>query len=167
MKTIKKYPPRKILLETFIYEDGKIFWRQNKGKNITSGKEAGRVSNKGYFRVCINRKEYLRSRIIYIMHNGDIPFGLLIDHKNEIKHDDRIDNLRLSNNSQNKNNSGKRKTNKSGYKGVSWKSANNKYQSQILVNGQVKYLGLFNTPEDAHKAYSMAAKKYHGVFAHY
>lgn len=52
--------------------------------------------------------------------------------------------------------------NTSGYKGVSWKRANNKWQSAIRHNGKSVYLGLFETPQDAYLAYKRAALNFYG-----
>jgi hypothetical protein len=44
------------------------------------------------------------------------------------------------------------------YKGVSYYKKSNQYQAQIVVNGVIKYLGLFLTAEQASDAYQTAAK---------
>jgi len=55
--------------------------------------------------------------------------------------------------------------NTSGYKGVSWKNKNKKWQSAIRVNGKSVYLGLFDNKEAAAKAYDSHAKKIYGESA--
>jgi len=74
-------------------------------------------------------------------------------------------NLRVATYSQNNMNVARLKRNKSGYKGVSWKKDHQKWESHIQFNGQVHYLGLFDTPEEAHTAYCEAAEYYFGEFA--
>jgi hypothetical protein len=90
----------------------------------------------------------------------------LTDHINGDKLDNRRTNLRIATPTQNLQNRGKTKQNKSGYKGVSWYRAMGKWRAQITVNGKKTYLGTFATPEEAYAAYAAAAaEKLHGEFA--
>ena len=50
-----------------------------------------------------------------------------------------------------------------GYKGV--RLFKNKWGARIQVKGERKFLGLFNTAEEAAKAYDVAAMELHGEFA--
>jgi len=80
-----------------------------------------------------------------------------------VRSDNRLHNLRAATSSQNKHNSGIRRHNVSGYKGVSrnW----GKWAARICVNRKTICLGSFDTPEQASAAYKSAAAKYHGDFA--
>ena len=42
------------------------------------------------------------------------------------------------------------------YKGVYWNKSDNKFMARIKINGKRKYLGLFNSAEEAGKAYEKA-----------
>lgn len=53
-----------------------------------------------------------------------------------------------------------RKTNKSGFKGVRWHKASNKWISTIGYNGKEIHLGVFSEKEDAIKARKEAENKY-------
>ena len=48
-------------------------------------------------------------------------------------------------------------------KGYHLNKRNGKYLSKIRVNKKTIYLGHFNTPEEARKAYIEAKRKYHGI----
>lgn len=89
----------------------------------------------------------------------------LIDHKDRDKLNCLDDNLRICEHQQNECNRVKNKNNTSGFKGVHWSKAANKWIAEIVVNYKNIYLGLFKIKEDAARAYNVAAIKYHGEFA--
>lgn len=93
-----------------------------------------------------------------------IPPGMVVDHINGNKIDNRLCNLRIATTSQNTWNAGKRKRNTSGYKGVTWSKSSNKWQAQMGFHGKKVFLGLFHTAEEASAAYCTAAIRLHGEF---
>ena len=93
-----------------------------------------------------------------------IPKGKVVDHKNRNRLDNRRSNLRLCTVKDNNRNVSKTKGS-SRFKGVYWKANRKKWVSQIKVDGQLIYLGIFEKEIDAAKVYNEAAKKYHGEFA--
>lgn len=96
------------------------------------------------------------------------PEGVMVDHRNGDKLDNRRENLRLCSNSQNQANR-RVTTGKSKFKGVVWqrrKIGNGFWKAQITVNKKVMYLGAFKTDLDAAKAYNEAALLNFGDFAH-
>jgi hypothetical protein len=78
--------------------------------------------------------------------------------------DNRRSNLRITID-RNPQNQCKHTNNKSGFKGVSWHKATQKWQAGIQANSEQIYLGVFPTPELAANAYDDAALKYHDEFA--
>lgn len=84
-----------------------------------------------------------------------------IDHINQVRDDNRIQNLREVSRSENQQNRGMSKNNNSGFKGISWHKKSNKWQAQIHFQGKRQHLGLFHTPEEASAAYQAAAEKFH------
>ena len=139
-----------------------IFTRIKATGTSKIGDMAGCLSKTGgYIYISLNNKRYLAHRLAWLYQTGIMPKDM-IDHKNEIKTDNRICNLREANKSQNMQNQNKpQKSNKSGLRGVSFHSQANKYAAEIIVDGNRKRLGLFATPELASAAYIEAKRQYH------
>ena len=104
-------------------------------------------------------------RVAWMIHNGDIPDGMVIDHINGIRGDNRISNLRLATRSQNAVNSGMRSSNTSGQKGVYMNKQVGKWVAEIKVDGRRKRIGTFSDIDEAAVAYQMAAEHHFGDFA--
>ena len=139
------------LADRFIYKDGWLYKKSN-------GNKCTLTNNKGYIRVSWDRgaagrvREYAH-RLIWFMHNGAIPEGMLVDHIDMNPKNNCITNLRLvtkSGNAQNQRVKGYWKDTRSG-----------KFGAQIKLNGKSKHLGLHNTEAEARKAYLTAKAKLH------
>lgn len=88
-----------------------------------------------------------------------------IDHKDRNKADNRRKQLRSATRSQNTGNEELRSTNTSGFRGVSWHAARQKWRARITINGKEKHLGLFASKEDAAKRFNKESKKHFGEYA--
>lgn len=87
-----------------------------------------------------------------------------VDHKNNIRNDNRWENLRLATRSQNNANSRRRK--KDGFKGVRQKATcKNTWSISLKVCGKTITRSGFRSPEEASKAYMVLATEYFGEFA--
>jgi len=142
--------------------------RIRRGK-ITPGKIVGVIEEnkkKKYKRLkfAIDGKYYFSHRLAWLWVHGSWPERDL-DHINRDTFDNRLCNLRLATNSQNMANARMPITNKSGKKGVSWHARGMKWQAHVKVRCISRYLGLFNTVEEAHASYCQAAKTFQGEFA--
>lgn len=133
-----------------VMPSGKV--RENVGSN-----------SRGYRKVNILGKVVPVQQLIWEHVNGPIPKGMIVDHENGIRHDNRIANLRLVTPSQNTQNQHKpRKDNKSsGVKGVTFYRPDCTWQAQIRAHGKYHYLGRYKTIEEASLAYQIGAAKYH------
>lgn len=92
--------------------------------------------------------------------------GKVIDHKDRNDHNNQKENLREATHSQNRINAGTKKTNRSGYKGVSYQPNMADWRARIFVKGKSIELGRFTNRTDAAKAYNQAAVKFYGEFAY-
>ena len=91
--------------------------------------------------------------------------GMVVDHVNGNKQDNRIDNLRLCTNQENTFNAKISKNNTSGVHGVSFHKKTGKWRAYINHNRKQIYLGLFSSIEDAKYARVKAELEYHKEFS--
>ena len=141
-----------------VYENGRI---EKFGKIKNSKKETWyelkgsiiiKTNNYQIHHTSVNKKYYITSRIIYFafhqnweIHNSNQDNS--IDHIDRNSLNNNLNNLKLATareQSQNRN----FLINANGYY-----FRNNKYESSIRINGKKKYLGCFDTEEEAHQAY--------------
>ena len=158
-------PPLEELKEFLDYnpDTGIFTWKKTTHERIKIGQEAGTIGT--YRRISINSKTYRAHRLAYYMYHGIDPLEKLVDHIDEPKTNNKINNLRLATVSQNgMNRSNLASNNTSGCTGVSWNAKEKKWCVQINYNGLYKYLGLFTNKEEAIKVRKEAEIKYFGEF---
>ena len=108
------------------------------------------------------------SEVGYLHHNilGKPANGLLLDHINRDKLDNRVRNLRFADFSQSVGNTKPRAQSFSDYKGVQFNKQKNKWQALITKKRKKTHLGFFIVETDAARAYDEAAKEYWGEYAY-
>lgn len=146
------------------YKDGKLFWSDPHCTRLKPGDEAGSRHHRGYWYVSRYHKSTSRHRIVWEMHNGEIPEGMEIDHINHIVGDDRIENLRMVTRRQNNQNKSKPSHNTSGESGVVWDKDRCKWRSQIGLRDENnkrknKYVYYGDSFDDAVAAIRKARKE--------
>ena len=153
----------KNILETdFKYENDKLY-RLSKWTSKWNCCNDLKPKSSKYIQVLINKKKYYLHRLIYKYHNEDFDItdnskNNQIDHININPSDNRIENLRVVNHTENQRNRKKRENTTSKYIGVSWVKKSNKWLATITINRKVKYLGRFDNEEEAAEAHKAANK---------
>ena len=141
--------------------DGEI-WSWKPIKNPYWRKIKYSINADGYYYIHLNNKNilknYMVNRVIYKFYNPE--WNMTYSHDNQIDHFDNdknnnnIENLRIVNSSENQQNT-------LSTKGYYFHKRINKYHAQIQVNKKLHYLGLYDTAEEARDAYLIAKNKYH------
>ena len=133
--------------KTGLIDDDCFYLINNKTINLNS---------EGYARIG-NKK--LHQIILEIKLNRKIKKGLVVDHINRNRLDNRKINLRevsIRINSINKTPSIKYNRN---HCGCTFLKSRNKWQSQIKINGKQTYLGIFNSEKEASDCYYKKLKE--------
>ncbi len=145
----------------------KYNWRicRTKGKNTLYAERSIRLENGKYSRILMHRQIMEKeTSILRNTQNAERITNLVIDHINRNGLDNRRVNLRLATVAQNAWNSKKRKS-RSGYKGVCYDKAKNRWRAAIVHHGRRIHLGYFKDKIEAARVYDAAAKEYFGQFA--
>jgi hypothetical protein len=137
---------------------GHFTWKVSRSGVKHCNGSAGTQNASGYVVIGIDGFIYPAHRLAWLYVYGEWPKHQ-IDHINRCKYDNRIANLRDATPSENLHNTGINSSNTSGLKGVSFHKKSRKWQAFIRNNGRNQYLGVFDTPENASKAYLAAKDK--------
>lgn len=150
-------------LLTYDPKTGIFKWRQ-RASNRPAGSVAGSKGANGYVYIAVKKRLVLAHRLAWFYVHGQWP-DEQVDHINGSRSDNSLGNLRLASQSQNTCNGALRKTNTSGYRGVSWSKDKKKWVARIVKDRKQHVLGYFHDKEMAYLAYLDAAKELHGDFA--
>lgn len=118
------------------------------------------VGSNGYPQVTLYKEGESKTKsihqllaIVFLNHVPKGFNGLMVDHINNIKTDNRLENLQLV--TARENSSKDRRRGVSKYVGVHWFKPENKWISSISIKGKRKHLGLFANEYDAHLRYQL------------
>jgi len=147
-------------------ETGVFTWLIPLNNKRRVGEAAGSLTTDGYTEIGIKRVRYLAHRLAFLYMLGSFP-NHEIDHINRVRNDNRWVNLRAATRQQNAHNVPVRKDNTSRYKGVHKVKNCHGWTAKCGIGGKVRYLGFFNTEEDAAKAYQDFAEQLQKHFAYH
>lgn len=160
-------PSQELLIQLLDYDPdtGLFTWKVDRGGRAKAGSSAGYRASGGYIQIRINYTAHLAHRLAWIYVNGEPPH-YLIDHRNGIRNDNRISNLRQCNNSQNQFNSGNRGKTNTGIKGISFIDGKGVFRVQIRAHGS-KLTKDFSSLEAAEEFSKIARESLHGDFTNH
>lgn len=143
-------------------ENGIFVWRVNISSRNRCGDVAGTLRADGYIRLQIDGVRKYATHWAYLYMTGALPADE-VDHIDRDRANNRWSNLRLATKSQNCANRPQQRKYSKLPRGVSKRGK--KFIAMISVLGDQRYLGIYDTPSEAHKAYSKAATEVYGAFS--
>lgn len=144
-------------------ETGEIRWKRPTQPRIALNDLAGHVHSNGYVRIALKGRLLSGHRIANLLMTGEWPKAQM-DHINGNRSDNRWVNLREATVVQNLANRPVMPSSKTRIKGVYWSPRHKRFGARIRVDGQRKFLGYFDSMEQASEAYELAARTRHGEF---
>lgn len=142
------------------------FWWIKPGFGRTVGKRLGsRLWSKGksyYLTMKINNEVYYAHRVAWLHYHGEWPKGS-VDHIDEDRTNNAIENLRLATPAQN---AARRRTSRSIAPSRGVFPHGPGFVARIHSMGKRHYLGYFKTAEEAQAVYEAKAREIHGDFAY-
>jgi hypothetical protein len=163
----KQLPTKQELHELFEYRDGELYWRKSLNRKIRVGNKAGTVNELGYCYITFKGIKYLAHRIIYSMFNDVLTQELQVDHRDNNPGNNKIENLRISDQSENMYNRSMNKNNTSGIKGVFKHKKSGKWLVRVSKDGITHHGGYFADLKDAKQKVEDLRKDLHKEFANH
>lgn len=146
-------------------ETGAFTWKVKRASMAMPGQAAGTLDRStGYLRIKISPRLYYAHRLAWLMVHGHFPEHE-IDHINGVRSDNRIANLREATRHQNGANLPRKRNNTSGFPGVSFEGRKGKWAAYIHPKGKKRFLGYFETAEEAAAVRTAAERDHFGSFA--
>jgi hypothetical protein len=153
------------LLQVIEYRKDGHFYHKLGNKFREVGDKFGYINAQVYVFVKLGKRNLLAHRAAFYSHYGYLPE--CIDHINNNKADNRIENLRECTFSQNSHNAKLSKSNTTGVKGVSFHKSSGKYQVQVWRKNKNINGGIYPTIKEAEAAAISLREELHGNFVNH
>ena len=128
------------ILDRYYYTEGELRYRYSFNK-CEKGRVVGTLCHRGYRRFSVLNRKFLVHRVVWFLHHGDWPSN--IDHIDQDKNNNRIENLRPCTMSENKRNVSYNED--AGVRELK----NDKWEAYAHVGGEYKYLGVHCSKPEA------------------
>lgn len=146
---------------------GELRWSPDKGPRGRRGVIAGTLNGvTGYLQVSYRGRKYKIHRLAWLLYYGKWPDNT-VDHDNQIKTDNRIENLKDVTQAENNKNMRRWREGKlipryseSGEVGVHYRKDRHRWRARIKVDSKYVCLGCFSTKEEAVEARVNAERLY-------
>lgn len=142
-------------------ETGALMWRVRPNGRVPANTQAGCIASTGYRVVRLGGRQWRAHRLVWLLVHGIEPVGDL-DHIDGDRLNNRIQNLRESNdlaNAQNRRRANRNST--TGLLGVSAPACKPVFHAAIRATGKKIHLGTYPTADEAHDAYLKAKRRFH------
>ena len=116
------------------------------------------LNRRGYLKVTLSKDGKQKICPVHVevakafLNHTSCGYERVVDHINEIRVDNRLVNLQVITNRENRERSIDKSKTSSRYRGVSWDKATNKWMSSIKLNGKRYHLGRFTDELEASEA---------------
>ena len=105
----------------------------------TAGDVAGGRRTSGYWAVGVFGKRVQAHVIVWELHNGPVPDGYELDHKDRNRGNNLIDNLRLATHAANMQNVVHHADAAYPVRGLDWHKASQSWRGRRMIDGKTKY----------------------------
>jgi len=146
----KHKPIPQELLDRLEYDETSpscLRWRE-RGRGRRKDRAAGTLTPLGYYQVAFGptgqRDFYRCHRLVWALHRGD-PAELVVDHINEVRADNRLENLQAITAADN--------TLRRVGRGYYWCAQKRRWCAVVQQGGRKQHAGYFATEEEARSAY--------------
>lgn len=128
-------------------ETGQFTWLVDAGR-AKADEQAGYLNPRGYRIIMIGGRNYRAARLAWLYVNGRFP-AHLVDHRDRVRSNDRIANLREATHKQNLENATRHRDASPGTVGVYWNALRKRWQAKIGHQHKQKHLGWFASEAEA------------------